>query len=42
MKSANNKEKVNIDKIKNVLKTTSFEKLKQNEIDHGFNEAVSL
>ena len=37
---ANNKEKVNKDKIKNVLKTTSFEKLKQNEIDHGFNEAV--
>ena len=39
-KIANNKEKVNIDKIKNVLITTSFEKLKQNEIDHGFNEAV--
>ena len=37
---ANNKEKVNINKIKNVLKTTSFEKLKQNEIDHGFKEAV--
>ena len=39
-KITNNKEKVNTDKIKNVLKTTSFEKLKQNEIDHGFNEAV--
>lgn len=37
----NNKEKVNIDKIKNVLKTTSFEKLKQNEIDYGFSEAVT-
>jgi len=40
-KITNNKEKVNINKIKNVLKTTSFEKLKQNEIDHGFSEAVS-
>ena len=39
-KITNNKEKVNIKKIKNVLKTTSFEKLKQNEIDHGFSEAV--
>jgi len=37
----NNKEKVNTDKIKTVLKTTSFEKLKQNEIDHGFSEAVT-
>jgi len=37
----NNKEKVNIDKIKSVLKTTSFEKLKQNEVDHGFSEAVT-
>ena len=36
----NNKEKVNIDKIKTVLKTTFFEKLKKNEIDHGFSEAV--
>ena len=40
-KITNNKEKVNIKKIKKVLKTTSFEKLKQNEIDHGFSEAVS-
>ena len=39
-KITNNKEKVNIKKIKNVLKTTSFEKLKQNEIDHGFSESV--
>jgi len=38
--TANLKEKVNKDKIKTVLKTTTFEKLKQNEIDHGFNEAV--
>jgi len=37
----NNKEKVNIDKIKNVLKTTTFDKLKQSEIDHGFSESVS-
>jgi hypothetical protein len=37
----NNKEKVNIDKMKSVLKTTSFEKLKQNEVDHGFSEAVT-
>jgi hypothetical protein len=39
-KITNNKEKINIDKIKIILKTTSFEKLKQNEIDHGFSEAV--
>jgi hypothetical protein len=38
---SNNKEKVNKDKIKTVLKTTSFEKLKKNEIDHGFSEAVT-
>ena len=37
----NNKEKLNKDKIKIVLKTTSFEKLKKNEIDHGFSEAVT-
>lgn len=37
----NNNEKINIDKIKTVLRTTSFEKLKQNEIDHGFSEAVT-
>ena len=37
----NNKEKINIDKIKNILNTTSFEKLKKNEIDHGFSEAVT-
>ena len=37
----NNKEKVNVDKIKTVLKTTSFEQLKKNEIDHGFSEAMT-
>ena len=37
----NNKEKVNKDKIKTVLKTTTFEKLKQSEIDHGFSESVT-
>ncbi len=37
----NNKEKINIDKIKTTLRTTSFEKLKQNEIEHGFSEAVT-
>jgi hypothetical protein len=39
--TTNNKEKVNTDKIKKVLETTTFEKLKQNEIDHGFSEAVT-
>jgi hypothetical protein len=39
--TTNNKEKINKDKIKMVLKTTSFEKLKKNEIDHGFSEAVT-
>ena len=39
--TTNNKEKINKDKIKTVLKTTSFEKLKKNEIDHGFSEAVT-
>jgi len=37
----NNKEKVNVNKIKTVLKTTSFEKLKKDEIDNGFSEAVT-
>ena len=37
----NNKEKINKDKIKTILRTTSFEKLKQNEIDQGFSEAVT-
>ena len=37
----NNKEKINIDKIKTILRTTSFEKLKQNETDQGFSEAVT-
>ena len=37
----NNKEKVNEDKMKTVLRTTSFEKLKQNEINHGFSEAIT-
>ena len=38
---SNNKEKVNTDKIKRVLQTTTFEKLKKNEIEHGFSEAVT-
>ena len=38
--TAHLKEKVNTDKIKTVLKTTTFEKLKQNEINHGFSESV--
>ena len=39
--TTNNQEKINKDKIKTVLKTTSFEKLKKNEIDHGFSEAMT-
>ena len=38
--TAHLKEKVNTDKIKTVLKTTNFEKLKQDEINHGFSESV--
>ena len=37
----NNKEKINIAKLKNTLQTTSFSKLKNNEIKYGFSEAVN-
>ena len=30
-----------VTQIKTVLKTTTFEKLKQSEIDHGFSESVT-
>ena len=36
----NNNEKINKSKVKTVLKTTIFEKLKQNEIKRGFSEAI--
>ena len=36
----NNNEKINKSKLKTVLKTTIFEKLKQNEIKRGFSEAI--
>ena len=36
----NNSEKINKSKVKTVLKTTIFEKLKQNEIKRGFSEAI--
>ena len=36
----NNNEKIDKTKLKNVLKSTSFEVLKKNEIDKGFTEAV--
>ena len=35
-----NKEKIDKDKIKIILKSTSFETLKKNEIEKGFSEAV--
>ena len=35
-----NKEKIDKDKIKKILKSTSFETLKKNEIEKGFSEAV--
>ena len=35
-----NKEKKDKDKIKKILKSTSFETLKKNEIEKGFSEAV--
>ncbi len=37
----NNKEKINIDKLKNSVQSTSFSKLKNNEIKNGFSEAVN-
>ena len=37
----NNKEKINIAKLKNTLQSTSFSKLKNNEIKYGFSEAVN-
>lgn len=37
----NNKEKINIAKLKNTIKSTSFSKLKNNEIKYGFPEAVN-
>ena len=40
-KNAKINEKVNIQKIKNTLRTTSFSKLKNNEVKHGFSEAVT-
>ena len=39
-KTTNNGEKINKTKLKNVLKSTSFEVLKKTEIDKGFTEAV--
>ena len=36
-----NKEKINIAKLKNTIKSTSFSKLKNNEIKYGFPEAVN-
>ncbi len=36
-----NKQKINIDKLKNTLQSTSFSKLKNNEIKYGFSEAVN-
>ncbi len=38
---SNINEKIDTNKIKKILRTTSFEKLKQHEADHGFSEAVS-
>ena len=37
----NNKEKINIAKLKKTLQSTSFSKLKNNEIKYGFSEAVN-
>jgi hypothetical protein len=39
-KLTNNNEIINKTKLRNVLKSTSFETLKKNEIDKGFKEAV--
>ena len=36
-----NKEKVNISKLKNALNSTSFSKLKKDETELGFSEAVN-
>ena len=40
-KTANFNEKINIQKIKKTLNTTSFIKLKEREAKHGFSEAVT-
>ena len=39
-KLTNNSDKIDKNKLKKVLRTTSFEKLKKNEIEKGFSEAV--
>ena len=39
-KITNNSEKINKSKIKSVLNSTIFEKLKKTEIDKGFSEAI--
>ncbi|WP_440650804.1 sulfotransferase domain-containing protein [Candidatus Pelagibacter sp. HIMB1495] len=39
-KITNNPEKIDKDKIRKTLRSTSFENLKKNEINHGFSEAV--
>ena len=40
-KITNNSKKIDKVKLKNVLRTTSFEALKKNEIDKGFSEAIT-
>ena len=40
-KITNNSKKIDKVKLKNVLRTTSFEALKKNEIDKGFSEAIA-
>ena len=40
-KTTNNSEKINKDKIKKTLTSTSFEILKKNEVEKGFSEAVT-
>ena len=40
-KTTNNSEKINKNKIKKTLTSTSFEILKKNEIEKGFSEAVT-
>ena len=39
-KITNNPEKIDKVKLKKVLKSTTFEKLKKNEIEKGFSESV--
>ena len=39
-KVSNNNQSINKEKIKKTLRTTSFDALKKNEIEHGFTEAV--